>query len=205
MSLVEFTVQQYLSTLASSAPAPGGGSASALCGAQGAGLAAMVVGLTLGKKRYEAYQSVCESILPMLTQLQHKLTEQIDLDTQAFEQVSAAFSLPKLTEQELELRSKAIEAATIVAAKVPLHTMELALQALELAGRLSEGFNRSAASDLAVAALNLSACVHGAWRNVLINCDGMKDAEACTAFKTQGEAIVQQTDLLASLILERTE
>ena len=93
MSLVEFTVQQYLSTLASSAPAPGGGSASALCGAQGAGLAAMVVGLTLGKKRYEAYQSVCESILPMLTQLQHKLTEQIDLDTQAFEQVSAAFSL----------------------------------------------------------------------------------------------------------------
>lgn len=204
MKLADLTVQQYLETLASGAPAPGGGSASALCGAQGAGLVAMVAHLTLGKKKYEQYQAACEALLPQAMELHGLLTEQIDLDTQAFEQVAAAFSLPKQTPEEQAVRRQAIEDATVLAAKVPLHTMELALGALELAVQLSQGFNRSAASDLAVAALNLSACVHGAWRNVLINCDGMEENESCRTFAAKGREITAQTDKLSALVLERT-
>ena len=45
--LSEMKINDYIDLLASDAPAPGGGSASALCGAQGAGLCAMVAALNL--------------------------------------------------------------------------------------------------------------------------------------------------------------
>ena len=55
MKLVDCKVSEFIESLASDAPAPGGGSASALMGATGAALAAMVANLTLGKEKYREF------------------------------------------------------------------------------------------------------------------------------------------------------
>ena len=57
MKLIDMQVTGYLDILASDAPAPGGGSAAALCGAQGIGLVTMVAGQTAIKKAYVAIET----------------------------------------------------------------------------------------------------------------------------------------------------
>ena len=205
MKLVEMSVAAYIDTVASDAPAPGGGSASALCGAQGAGLSTMVAGLTLGKKKYADRQAACEAIRGDGMPLVEALKAQVDKDTEAFNLVSAAFKMPKETDAEKAARSAAIQQGTLVSTEVPFETMKLALEALRNAHKLLEGFNTNAASDLCVAALDLLACVKGAWLNVLINIGSLKDAEKAAAFKAEGLAIVREAEELAGAIYGAVE
>jgi len=205
MKLIDMTTAAYLAELGSDAPAPGGGSASALCGAQGAGLAAMVAALTLGKKKYEADQALCEGARTECARLQAALTAQIDADTEAFNAVSAAFKLPKESDADKTARSVAIQKATLLATEVPFGTMKLAVEALTEAQKLVGHSNTNAASDLGVAALNLTACVKGAWLNVLINLGGLKDEAACAAFRADGTAMVREAELLGNSIYTAIE
>lgn len=205
MKLVEMSVAAYIDTVASDAPAPGGGSASALCGAQGAGLSTMVAGLTLGKKKYADRQAACEAIRGDGIPLVEALKAQVDKDTEAFNLVSAAFKMPKETDAEKAARSAAIQQGTLVSTEVPFETMKLALEALRNAHKLLEGFNTNAASDLGVAALDLLACVKGAWLNVLINIGSLKDTEKAAAFKAEGLAIVREAEELAGAIYGAVE
>lgn len=205
MKLVEMSVAAYIDTVASDAPAPGGGSASALCGAQGAGLSTMVAGLTLGKKKYADRQAACEAIRGDGMPLVEALKAQVDKDTEAFNLVSAAFKMPKETDAEKAARSAAIQQGTLVSTEVPFETMKLALEALRNAHKLLEGFNANAASDLGVAALDLLACVKGAWLNVLINIGSLKDTEKAAAFKAEGLAIVREAEELAGAIYGAVE
>ena len=205
MKLVEMSVAAYIDTVASDAPAPGGGSASALCGAQGAGLSTMVAGLTLGKKKYADRQAACEAIRGDGMPLVEALKAQVDKDTEAFNLVSAAFKMPKETDAEKAARSAAIQQGTLVSTEVPFETMKLALEALRNAHKLLEGFNTNAASDLGVAALDLLACVKGAWLNVLINIGSLKDTEKAAAFKAEGLAIVREAEELAGAIYGAVE
>lgn len=190
MKLAGMPITSYLDLLGSDAPAPGGGSASALCGAQGAALTAMVAGLTVGKKKYAEYQELCAEIRKKALALKDELTLQADTDAEAFNLVAAAFKLPKETEQEKSVRSKAISDATAVATQVPLQTMKLCAEALYLAKSLVGRSNVNAASDLGVAALNLLTAIKGAWLNVLINLGGLSDEDMAKAFFKEGEEIV---------------
>ena len=95
MKLAEHTLQGFVEVLGSDAPAPGGGSVSALCAANGAALCAMVCRLTRGKKKYLEYTPLMEEIIPQADALAQKLTASIDKDTEAFNLVSAAFQMPK--------------------------------------------------------------------------------------------------------------
>ena len=54
MDLTQLSCEDFLSRLASKAPAPGGGGAAALVGAAGVALGNMVGNLTTGKKKYSA-------------------------------------------------------------------------------------------------------------------------------------------------------
>ncbi|MBQ3091202.1 MAG: cyclodeaminase/cyclohydrolase family protein [Clostridia bacterium] len=205
MKLVEMTVNTYIDTVASDAPAPGGGSASALCGAQGAGLATMVAGLTIGKKKYAEFNDACVEIRDNGTPLVEALKAQIDKDTDAFNLVSAAFKMPKETDEDKKARSAAIQHGTLVSTEVPFETMTLALDALRNAKKLLNGFNTNAASDLGVAALDLLACVKGAWLNVLINIGSLKDTEKAEMFRTQGLAVVKEAEEIAGEIYGEIE
>lgn len=204
MKLAEMTVTEYLQTLASSSPAPGGGSAAALMGAQGAGLVAMVAAMSNGKKKYLDYTELYERIIPTCSGYVKELTEQIDIDTEAYNRVSAAFKLPKQTDEEIAARKAAIKSAGIFAAQVPFHTMELCRDGLKEAEALSEHYNTNCASDLGVGTMNLIDGMRGAWMNVRINLIGMEDEEAARLM-AEGEAMMAASKAVSEAILAKVE
>lgn len=189
MKLKDMSLEEYLNALQSEAPAPGGGSAGALCGAQGAALVCMVANLTVGKNKYADEWQLCTEIAQKSAALKEELLSQVDSDTEAFNLVSVAYKLPKDTEEQKSARSKAILKATLVATEVPLKTMKLCLAALYCAKALVGHSNQSAASDLGVAALNLGAGAKSAYLNVLINLGGIPEDRAA-AFRTESERLL---------------
>ena len=183
--LIDLTVTDFLDELASDSPAPGGGSVAALNGALGAGLIAMVARLTIGKKGYDAVQSLMEETRDGADRLKQRLTELVDEDTQAFNAVMAAFKLPKETDEDKAARSAAIQAGYQQAIHTPMETAESCLAVLELAAAIAGKGNANAASDLGVAAQVAYAGVEGAVMNVKINLPAIKDE---TWKQTQADA-----------------
>lgn len=203
MALIDMQLKDYLNLLASDAPAPGGGSASALCGAQGIGLVAMVAKLTAGKEKFAAYKQVCEAVMAQADTLCEALTKQVDIDTEAYGRIAAAFKLPKGTDEEKAARKEAIGAATLYATEVPLETMRLGVQGLECTGKLIGSYNTNCASDVGCGAYGLLSCVRGAWLNVLINVGGVPDPEKAERLKREGQALADRAERLASELAEQ--
>lgn len=197
MKLIDLTVNEYLDVLKSDAPAPGGGSVSALAGAQAVGLMMMVADLTIGKEKYADYQEVCQKAKVRGAELYEALVTAIDKDTDAFNLVSNAFKMPKGTPGEKAARSKAIADGTLVATEVPYSVMELAHEAMLLAQSMVGKSNPNAASDLGVCILNLMAAIKGAWLNVKINLPGVKDEEKAAAFDKGGQKIYNEAEGIA--------
>jgi len=189
--LTEQTVTQFLDGLASSSPAPGGGSVAALAGATGAALTSMVCNLTIGKKKYAEVQNEMTLVLQQTEQLRKELATLIDKDTDAFNAVMAAFGLPRVTEQEQAARSAAIQEATKSATLVPLQVMKVCEKAMAHALTAASKGNKNSASDAGVAALMLRAGCAGAALNVRINLGGINDA-----------GFVQQTSQIYKAILQ---
>lgn len=197
MRLIDLQVNKYLEVLRSDAPAPGGGSVSALAGAQAVGLFMMVADLTLGKEKYADYQDVCETAKQRGAVLYTALTKAIDKDTDAFKLVSNAFKMPKGTEEEKAARSKAIAEGTLAATEVPYSVMQYAYDGMLLAKAMVGTSNPNAASDLGVSVLNLMAAIKGAWLNVKINLPGVKDKEKAKAFEEGGQRIYDESQIIA--------
>lgn len=202
MKLIDMQVTGYLDVLASDAPAPGGGSAAALCGAQGAGLVTMVAGQTTSKKRYEAEWPIAQKVIDEGTPVYQALTLQVDKDTDAYNLVAAAFKMPKETDEEKALRRKAIADATLVATEVPFETLRLALAAMELANTLPGHYNTNCASDLGVGIHNLHTAAHGAWMNVQINLGGVKDEEKAAFFAEEGKKMIARANEITENVLD---
>ena len=137
-------------------------------------------------------------------ELQAKLLDVMDRDTLAFNAVSAAFTMPKETEEQKAERSAAIQAGVKACTNTPLECMELCDEAIELCyDFLKTGFNRSSASDLGVAFLSLKTAMQGAWLNVLINLGSIKDAAFVEAYRARGEALLERSLPLADEGYER--
>lgn len=199
MKLVDMSVKSYLDVLASDAPAPGGGSVSALSAAQGAALVAMVCNLTIPKEKYSEHRDLCIRVKDDILSIYDELVIGIDKDTEAFNKVSAAFKLPKDTDEQKAARSKAIQEATITATEVPYETMELCMEGLAVTERIVGKSNPNASSDLGVAALNLLAGLKGAYLNVKINLPSIKN-EAEAARFAGAEAMVARAEKTAEKI-----
>jgi glutamate formiminotransferase/formiminotetrahydrofolate cyclodeaminase len=201
--LVSMTGRQFIDTLSSSAPAPGGGSVAALCGAMSAALSAMVGTLTSGKKAYESMSTAHKENSVKAQALKDAYLHDIDADTAAFNGIMDAFSLPKKTDEDKKARTAAIQAATKVAIEVPLGILERSVDAIAAAEVAATG-NKNARSDAGVAGLTARACAEGAYYNVLINLDGFKDetyAQAATARADAAfEQVSRRADALASAI-----
>ncbi len=190
MKLVEMKVNEFVNVLASDAPAPGGGSAAALSGALGISLTNMVAALTIGKAKYKDNEALATEIMEKATALKNEFIDVIDRDTEAFNDVSAVFAMPKETDEEKAARKAAMQAALKGCTKTPMEMMELSLAALELTSSALGKTNTSAASDLGVAALSLKAAVQGAWLNILINVGGINDADFVADYRKKGEDIL---------------
>lgn len=152
----------------------------------------MVCALTAGREKYAAHQALIADVQKRAEALRPRLLEVMDRDTEAFLTVSAAFALPKGTEEEKAARSQAIQRGLELCTEVPLEGMELAGEVLELAGSILGRCNESAASDLGVAALSLRAGIQGAWLNVLINVGSLRDRAFADRALARGRAILDR-------------
>ena len=149
------TMQAFLDMLASSSPAPGGGSVAALSGALGTALTSMVCHLTVGKKKYAEVEEEMRKVLDQAEALRVQFAELIDKDTAAFNKVMEAYALPKETSPQKALRNAAIREATKEATLVPLEVMKHCIDALALAQQVASKGNANAVSDAGVSALML--------------------------------------------------
>lgn len=205
MKLAEMRVDQFSETLASDAPAPGGGSAAALEAALGAGLVAMVCRLTQEKAQFARYRAELLAVQTRAEALRYALLDVMDRDTEAFLQVSRAFPMPKSTEEEKAARSAAIQKGLELCTQTPLEIMKLAAEALDLAASLLGRFNENAASDLGVAALSLQAGLRGAWLNVCINIGSLRDKALAQHCREEGEALLAHALPLAERVSTQVE
>ncbi len=197
--LTERSVKDFIDEVASSSPAPGGGSVSALAGALGAALVAMVARLTASK---EGGGDEAQVILERAERLLPSLRERIDEDTAAFNKVMEAYRLPKQTEEERQRRSKAIQEALLAAAQLPLSVAQDCLEVMRLCEWALKSGNPNAMSDAAVA-LQISRCgLIGALYNVAINIEGLKDAEQRELLAAKRRELLAEAERLAGSLEE---
>jgi formiminotetrahydrofolate cyclodeaminase len=173
--LMDMSIKNFLSLLSSDAPAPGGGSVSALNGALGAALLSMVCRLSVGRKELDQYEEELLSALETAEKIRNELTTLVDLDTTAFNQVMNAFKMPKITDQEKSMRAEAIQNAFNTATEVPLKIARLCYSLLELSLSISQKSNSNTFSDLGVSTQCFYSAIIGALMNVEINTPRIND------------------------------
>jgi len=173
--LKDKTVTEYLAKTASGEPVPGGGSIAALSAAAAASLTEMVANLTIGKKGYTSVEAEMRDIAKTASKLRDKFIGDIDNDPQAYQQVIAAFQLPKNTQAEKHRRENAIQDGFKNAALVPMGVAEDGFKIMDLVKKVIEKGNKNAAADGAVAAMAARTAVMAALYNVKINLTTIKD------------------------------
>ena len=192
-SLAELTVRDLSARLASQAPTPGGGSASALGGALAAALVEMVCELTVGRPQYEEVDPLARQMGAAAADLRAALLAAADEDAAAYERVAEARRLPRETDEQKEARQVAVAEASVAATEVPLRVMRLATDVLDLAARLAPIGNRNAVSDAGVAALFAAAAARGAAFNVAINLPSLPAGHDLRAQATRRLADLETT------------
>jgi glutamate formiminotransferase/formiminotetrahydrofolate cyclodeaminase len=170
--LASMPVRDFLDELSSDSPAPGGGSVSALAGAMGAALAAMVAAISHGKKGFEAKQNDLDKIARRAQELKDQFVAAIDADTIAFDRLLEAMRLPA----DNPARNAAIVDATIRATEVPLGVLEACPEVIELCRQVARIGFQASLSDAGVGSQMARAAAAGAYQNVCINLAGLNDA-----------------------------
>ena len=190
----------FLDELASKAPTPGGGGASAYVGAVAAALASRVGNLTVGKKTYAAVEPQVKEHLEQLEALRGDLLRLIDADAAAFKPLAAAYGLPKDTPEQKQVKEEALQAALRDACLVPLHIMEVCCVVLSEARFMAENGSKLAVSDAGASALLARAAAEAASLNVFINTGTMADRELAASFEKQADELIERANAEAELV-----
>lgn len=200
--LVDLTMKGFVYETASESPAPGGGSISAAMGAMGAALGTMVANLSSHKPgwddRWEEFSNWAEKG----KKYYEELLFLIDEDTNAFNKIMDAFSLPKSSDSEKEIRKKAIQSATKYAIEVPFKVMNVAYESMEVMKAMAEFGNPNSVTDAGVGAIAARSCVMGAYLNVKINCSSYEDKNFVNDIILAGANIEKNAIELERIILE---
>jgi len=179
MKLIDLTVTDFKNAVASSSPAPGGGSVSALASTLGTSLLKMVGSLTVSKKKFKNLDSQIQDkfneIQDQYNSIMDELVLLIDKDTEAFNLIMSAYQLPKETSEEILYRNQKIQDGTLEAIKIPFEVVELSYKALQSIDYIIEYGNKNTLSDIGVSVLMLYAGLEGAILNVKINLSGVND------------------------------
>jgi formiminotetrahydrofolate cyclodeaminase len=177
MALTDLSIKEFLVKTASNSPVPGGGSIAALSAAVAASLSEMVARLTIGKDGYDALEEDMKKIAKDAADYRNKFIKDIDRDSNAYNNVMAAFKLSKGTEQEQKNRKRAIQEALKSASLVPLDVAKDAFKIIELAEKVVKYGNESAVTDGTVAVMMARTAVLSALYNVKINLISIKDLD----------------------------
>ncbi len=179
-------MNSFLTDLASGAPVPGGGGASALVGAISCALCSMVANLTTGKKKYAQYQERIDELLPFLEKMREELLADIKMDADAFYPLSQAYSIPK----DDPNRDEIMEDALLTASNAPMKIMEDVSRLVPVLEELEVIGSRLAISDVAVAATACSTALKGAVMNIYINTKSMKNREIADAMNKKANDLL---------------
>ncbi len=191
----------FIEQLAAPTPTPGGGSAGAYAGAMGAGLVAMVAGLTIGKKKYAEVEAEMQAIRVVAENLRMELTQAVDDDASSFEVLMAKFKMPKDTEEQKSARNAAIVQATLNAAHIPLHVAEDAVKVMGLALKCAQHANLNAISDSMSGFAMARASLTAAGYNVRININSLEeDKSTGEKMLTQLTELEQEAEVLETQI-----
>lgn len=199
--LVDLTVDNFIHELSTDSPAPGGGSVSALSGALSAALSSMVANLTYGKKEYKRHNIAMEDVAVLAQELKAHYLELIDADTNAFNDFMSAMRLPKKTEDEQQARHLAMQSAAKKMTEVPLTTLRMTNELLELAEQVVKKGNQNAISDAGVAALQAEAAAFGAYFNVKINLPQIQDTDFVNKVTAEAETILKKVSVQRKRII----
>lgn len=199
--LVDENIRDFIKSVASSSPTPGGGSVAALCGALSGSLTAMVCNLTIGRDKYDDVRSEMERTLEDSSKLVERLTQLVDEDAQAYASVVAALRLPKGTDEEKGKRMEAMQNGLRRAIAVPVEVMELSLEAIRLAYLVVRKGNEGALSDSGSGAMLAFAALHAASMNVKINLKEIQDQEFKNEVAEKLGEMEEEAELLRSEVL----
>ncbi|MDR2651713.1 MAG: glutamate formimidoyltransferase [Prevotellaceae bacterium] len=203
--LTNLSVNEFSNETASESPAPGGGSIAAYMGALGSALATMVANLSAHKagwdERWEEFSDWAERGKTFMDALLKK----IDEDTAAFNKIMDAFSLPKKTDSEKQLRKQKIQEATRYAIEVPMSVMQLCFDSMQVIKAMAECGNPNSISDAGVGALAVRSGVLGAFLNVKINASGLDDKTFVAETLAKAQKIADDACALENEILETVE
>jgi formiminotetrahydrofolate cyclodeaminase len=177
VALEDKSIHDFIGELAASSATPGGGTAAALAGAMGAALIGMVCKLTVNKKEFADVAEELRGVIEETEMRCRQLTDLADADSRAFDQVMAAYRLPKAAPEEQDSRRRAIQDALRHAAQVPLDTAIACVAVVKLAHQVVSKINPGAMSDAAAAALLAEAGLRAAQLNVMINLSSIKDTD----------------------------
>lgn len=201
-SLIDMTCSAFAEETASESPAPGGGSISAYMGALAAALGTMVANLSAHKAgwddRWEEFSNYADGGQLLVDHLLHL----VDEDTAAFNRIMSAIQMPKSTPEEKVQREKALEEATLYATKVPLRTMEAAMDVFPLLEAMASTGNPASVSDAGVGALAARSAVLGAELNVRINAAGLKDRQQADRLTEEAASIAAKAIEAEARVLE---
>lgn len=200
--LADKTVRDLLDAFASPAPTPGGGSASALAGATAASLLAMVAAMPKTAHGTAEDRAALDAIHPQLLALKDEMVKLIDRDSAAYDEVVAAYKLPKATDEEKAARKTAIGRAMRLATDVPLETARAAVSVVKHARVVADHGNPNAKSDAGVAASLAMSTLSGAIMNVYINLDGVGDADYAARVKEEVARLTREAGPLLAPIYE---
>lgn len=200
MSMQNLTLSEFSEVLSKSDPVPGGGGAAALCGALAAALGSMVGALTVGKKKYAAYEESLRELIRRADEARLELLALIDGDAEAFAPLAAAYAIPK----DAPVRDEKMEECLRAAASTPMRMVELCCTVIEL----QEGFftmgSRLAVSDAGCGAALALGAMHAASYNVLINTRLMKDRAYADALNSRVNALTEEYAVRAGKVCQGT-
>lgn len=204
-ALTDLTVAEFSEITASARSAPGGGSATALAGALAAALAAMVARLTAGRKRYAAYDAEMVAVREEADALRLRLLALVDADTRAYEQVLAAFKMPRETPSQAARRTGAIQTALRAATETPLAVAGACRDVLRLAATAAHHGNRTATSDARAGAWLAYAALQGAAINVRTNLGLIRETHFSAQSTAQLSEIVAGAEAALARALENID
>ncbi len=203
--LLDTTCEKFLEELASKQSTPGGGAASALCGATAAALTAMLGNLTAGKAGSEANDKMALEIIIAADKLRLELAQLADDDAAVFNKFMEAYKMPKATDTEKAMRTAAIGQAAIAAAEVPMQIANKSIEVLKLSRKLIVFGNPNAISDGTVSALMARAALRSALYNVKINLGLIKDDKYVAAARAKMQQLEAKAMEIEAFVLARTD
>lgn len=203
--LGDLSCKEFLTELASAAPAPGGGGGAAMAGALAAALASMVANLTIGKEKFADREPEVKELLKQAEAERVRLLQLADDDAAVFNSFMSCYKLLKTTDEEKAARTAAIRAAAKQAATVPLNIARSSFAVLKLADRLVVAGNPGVITDGACSGLLARAALRCAEYNVRINMGLTKDEEWNAQAAAELKQLLAEAETLENRLLAVTD